>query len=282
MPKNSTIPTQQTMSSMRVFKTTGKHWSIPFKGTRDQLDYSVTKVGNTAHVTILSAVPLGNNGWMIGEGMLRHVEDDFLHIEKLFGVPLPAMNIVLAPLSPNSNGTGGAYHYGCGVVDLYCDVQFNPNNIWTSLALFVAEAVEVASATQNLGWDCGATNGEAISRVIAERIHPVVLDGYSTASSWLNSSRPNWIDQNENTDQDDVSNGCGVLFLNWLHDIKGFSFTQICQAAGATLAATYQTLSGKTTAWTDFTSDVDSRWPVGHPSGVMSDAPWVHINTIDS
>jgi hypothetical protein len=65
----------------------------------------------------------------------------------------------------------------------------------------IAEEVEVFSAVQNKGWNCGASNGEGLSRVLAESLYPGVLDDYSTAAAWLDTpDRPDWISNNNNTD----------------------------------------------------------------------------------
>lgn len=240
------------------------------------LDYPSTTAGSTKHVTVMYATSLGADGAYIANHCLLHVEDDYLHLKRLFGgIDAPNVNLILAPLSTTNDGSGGAYHYGCNGTDLYCDVQFMPNlNVWTSLALFVAEAVEVFEATQGLGWDCGASNGEGLSRVLAETIHPVVLDAYTTTAAWLDGQRQDWVTKTNPTDQDSQSNGCAVLFLTWMHTILGFTYTQISEAGSPTLAGTYQKLTGKNTAFADFTAAVNVRWPAGSPSGVTGDNPW--------
>jgi hypothetical protein len=82
------------------------------------------------------------------------------------------------------------------------------------------------------------------------------------------------VDVTNPTDQSADSNGCAVLFLNWLQAVKQFAWPQIAQAGAATLAGTYQKLSGKATAWTEFIAAVNARWPIGAPSGVTTDNPW--------
>jgi len=52
-------------------------------------------------------------------------------------------------------------------------VQLQPQvNANISSALAVAEAVEVFEAIQNRGWNCGASNGEGLSRVLAQVLYP--------------------------------------------------------------------------------------------------------------
>lgn len=238
-----------------------------------QPDYLVTQVGKTTHVKVFSAQSLGEKGVQLGQKMLPYVEKDFLHVGKLFGVELPAVNLFLSPLSEKNDGTGGGYHYGCGGTDLYIDVDFVPSiNIWTSLGLFVSELTELAEAVQGRGWDCEGSNGKGLSRVIANAIHPKVLDSYATAAFWLDSFRPNYVNFNSDDATDNIAIGCSVLFLNWLHN--QFTFTQICSAGANNLGNTFQGLTGRTTAWFEFTAAVNNKWPQGQPSGVKTDDPW--------
>ncbi|MDE2095685.1 MAG: hypothetical protein KGL39_00380 [Patescibacteria group bacterium] len=209
----------------------------------------------------------------VAKAVLDSADADFQRLQMLFGdaVVFPSVTVIVAPLSSTNDGTGGAYHQSCDATDLYCDADFtNPDR---TRALFIAELSEVGQATQNLGWDCGATNGEGLSRVHAEVLFPGVLDDFETASAWLDSSRPDWISQNENTDQDEISNGCAVLFLHWLHYL-GYGYDRITQAGGSSLASTYQTLTGHSAPWPNFVAAVNDRWPVGTPSGVTTDNPW--------
>lgn len=244
------------------------------RNTLQLFDYPMTGVGKSpGGVTVLLATSLAKDPGLVAAARtcLNAVDADVGALERLFGFKMPLSTLTIAPLSGLNDGTGGAYHYGCSGTVLYCDAD--GNNPLRTLALFVAELSEVGQAAARSGWACGATNGEGLSRVHAEAVHPSVLDDYSTAAAWLDGTRPNWVDHNEGTDQDDESNGCAVLFINWLH-WKGYSYMAITQSGGASLAATYQGLTGKTTAWQDFLADVNGVWPTGKPSGVATDNPW--------
>ncbi len=128
-------------------------------------------------------------------------------------------NIIIAP------GIGGAYHYGCGGVDLYCDGDTSsPPDVNHTRMLVVAEEVEVFSNSQGRGWDCGASTGEGLSRVLATQLYPAELDGFESASTWLNTSgRPDFVSVNDPTDGNYVSTGCSTLFLNFLRHQLNFS-----------------------------------------------------------
>jgi hypothetical protein len=186
------------------------------------------------------------------------------------------VNIILAALDPSGQGGGGAYHYGCSTVDLYCDVKTVPSlDIDYSRMLLVAELVEVFEATQGLGWDCGASNGEGLSRVLATALYPAELDGYATAAAWLDTpDRPDWVDQTESTDQDSVATGCSVLFLNYLNTQLRYAWDQIAQAGAPTLAQTYTNLTGNSDGWTPFRQHLDAAFPLGTPSGLTTDNPY--------
>ncbi len=239
-------------------------------------DYQVKSVGSTTNFNVYSATSLGAQGQQVGQAVLQRCEADAQTLSGYFNVPAQHCNIIIAPLSQNQDGSGGAYHHTCIDADLYCDVQFNPQ-VSTDMtnALVIAEEVEVFQAVQNRGWNCGASNGEGLSRVLAEALYPGVLDAYSTAAAWLDTgNRPDWISNNNATDTDDASNGCSVLFLNWLNTSLNFGWDKICQAAGATLADTYNQLTGKNTAYQDFRATVDNMFPLGTASGVTTDNPF--------
>jgi hypothetical protein len=68
--------------------------------------------------------------------------------------------------------------------------------------------------------------------------------------SWAAAGFPDWVSQTEGTDRNYVSTGCAVVYLYWMRFL-GFSTQQIVAAGGATLSASYQTLTGKTTAYAD-------------------------------
>jgi len=239
-------------------------------------DYSVKSVGSTANFNVYSATSLGAQGHQVGNAVLQKCEADAQTLSGYFNVPVQHCNIIVAPLSQNQDGSGGAYHHNCIDADLYCDVEFHPQvNTDITNALVIAEEVEVFEAVQNRGWNCGASNGEGLSRVLAEALYPGVLDAYSTAAAWLDTNdRPDWVSNNNATDTDSASNGCSVLFLNWLNGPLANGWDKICQAAGATLADTYQQLTGKNTAYQDFRAAIDQMFPVGQPSGVTVDNPF--------
>jgi hypothetical protein len=197
-------------------------------------------------------------------------EVEYAQLEAYFtGVAPASFNIIIAA------GIGGAYHYGCGATDLYCDAQTGPANVDHTRMLVVAEEVEVFSAQQGAGWDCGASNGEGLSRVLATLMYPAQLDGFNSGSTWLDTpDRPNFVDVNDPTDRSYVSTGCSVLFLNWLRYELKYGWQDIVASAAPTLAGTYNKLTGQTDGWVRFSTQLAARYPLGTPSGLVDDNPF--------
>jgi hypothetical protein len=140
--------------------------------------------------------------------------------------------------------------------------------------LVVAEADEVFMANQAAGWDCGASNGEGLSRVLAAELYPAQLDGFATASSWLNSNRPDFVTRNDPTDINFVSIGCSVLFINYLRSQLGHSLTSIVQAGGPTLQEVHRALTGSTDAFGPFAALLQRHFPAGTPVNLPNDNPF--------
>jgi hypothetical protein len=237
-------------------------------------DYPTTAVGATSdgRVTVYYDPSLGQPGLTQAQNLLASGSRIFAACASYFGITGSPVSVVIAPLSGNNDGSGGAYHYGCdfasgGVV--YVDAAFGNDALETGL--FVAELTECFMGAQAKGWDCGGSHGEALSRFLAElqSAGPTgALAEFATGPAWYQAGKPDWIDATEATDQDDVSIGCGVVYLYWMVS-RGFTAAQITQAGGATLADNYKSLTGKATAWSDFSAAVATL------PGVTTDNPWI-------
>lgn len=142
------------------------------------------------------------------------------------------------------------------------------------------EATEVFENDQNAGWNPGGSNGEALSRILAFDAYPKELspagtgETWESGANWLDSDRPNWVDNTEGTDLNFVSIGCGTLFINWLRYQLGFDLVQIVCAGGATLAETFNRLTGGTNGFDQFNNLLSLRYPPGIPSGLTTDNPF--------
>lgn len=247
---------------------------------RAGFDYPATPRGSTANFNVYyDDTTLGANGAAIADGILAACENDYNVISGYFGGIVPPglpFNIIIAALDSSGQGGGGAYHYGCGAVELYCDAKTAPSlDVDYTRMLVVAEEVEVFSNAQGSGWDCGASSGEGLSRVLATGIYPAELDGYTTAAAWLDTpNRPDYVDVNDPTDQNSVSTGCAVLFLNYLRYQLGYGWAQIVQAGAPTLGQTYTNLTGATDGLQRFQTLLARAYPIGTPSGLTNDNPF--------
>src|SRR5258708_26254841 len=227
-----------------------------------------TQRGSTANFDVYYDNSLGANGQTLADAVLANCEHDFAQLQAWFGgVAAGRFAVYIDP------GTFGAYHASCAATELHC-AAFSGTGGALENMLNVAEVDEVLMANQNAGWDCGASSGEGLSRVLATELYPAELNGFASASSWLNSNRPDFVTNNDPTDQNYVSIGCSTLFLNYLRYQLGFSLNQIVQAGGATLAQTYQSLTGRTDAFAPFSALLANRFPPGQPVNLPNDNPF--------
>jgi hypothetical protein len=165
-------------------------------------DYPTVLRGSTPHVNVYYDPALGSDGATIADGVLASCENEYAQLQAYFtGVAPASFNIILAA------GIGGAFHYGCGATDLNCDAQTGPPNIDHSRMLVVAEEVEVFSAQQGAGWNCGASNGEGLSRVLATLMYPAQLDGFTSAASASPRVTPSRTSRTQSSDRRGVRPG---------------------------------------------------------------------------
>jgi hypothetical protein len=225
--------------------------------------------GQTTHFVVSYDSAL-NNGIALADAVLANCEQDFATLSSLFGGITPTaaslpFQINLVP------GAGGASHPGCLSTVITC-LASNSDTAGIP-SLVVAEEAEVFMATQALGFDCAASNGEALSRVAAQVLYPKLRDRWSTGNSWLNSTRPDWVSNTEPTDQDFVSIGCGSLFLNYLAYQLNFSWRDIIAAAAPTLAGTAANL-GVANPFADFAALLAQYFPPNETWNLPDDDPF--------
>lgn len=221
-------------------------------------DYPATQVGVAGKVTVYYDQSLGTQGESLATQLLGRVVAPYDDVQTDFAVTGGSVNVVVAPLSGNNDGSGGAYHYGCDFTSggtIYVDATFastSSNPLDLEALLYVAELSECFMGTQGKGWNCGYSNGEALSRFYSEIETPpnTIPADFETAPSWAQAGYPDWIAKTEQTDQDYVSIGCGIVYIYWMRSL-GHTAAEITQAAGATFADNYETLTGKTTAYQD-------------------------------
>lgn len=239
-------------------------------------DFPVQLVGATpdGKVTLYYDPSLGQNGATLAQQVFSSAAQTYAQSQAFFNVPGQPVNVIIAAVNGATDGTGGAYHYGCDFVsggDLYCDAAFGNPQLTTGL--FVAELTECFMGAQNKGWNCGGSNGESLSRLLAELLSggpSGALAAFATGPAWDHAGRPDWLDATEPTDQDAVSTGCGMVYLYWMLS-KGFTAAQITQAGcpTGTLASNYSALTGSSTAWADSSTAVAAL-----QTRITSDDPW--------
>jgi hypothetical protein len=201
------------------------------------------------------------NGPALAQTVLDYCEYDLVRLGMLFGITLMPANL---PITVNLvPGTGGGDNNGVNVINLNCNATTDPQ---APPSVVVAEEAEIFMAAQGKGWIAGWSNGEALSRVCGQILYPNRAWLFSTGQSWLNAAgRPDWVDNVEHTDQDDVSTGCGTLFLNYLAYQLNYKWPDIIGAgapATNTLAET-ATILGVANAWLSFSNLITTHLPPG-------------------
>ena len=225
-------------------------------------DYPATQVGVVGNITVYYDSSLGAQGLALAQQLVNAVSGPYNDMQSFFGISGGSVSVVVAPLSGNNDGSGGAYHYGCDFTSggvLYLDATFantSVNPLDLEVGLYVAELSESFMGPQGGGWGCGFSNGEGLSRFCAEQETPAgTLSGFATGPAWAQAGFPDWVTKTEQTDRDSVSTGCAIIYLYWMCSL-GFTIPKIIQAGGSTLSANYQTLTGKSSAYQDLSAAV--------------------------
>jgi hypothetical protein len=228
--------------------------------------------GITPHFRVLYSINLGAKGAALAQAILAGCEADYAALQQIFG-----------GLTPNrlpfeiqiTDEAGGASHSSCLGTDVHVGGNSSDNIDFIRL-LLAAEVDEVFMANFGHGWDCGASTGEGLSRALANDLYKGAAPGVFVSSNrWLNSNpRPNFIDSTDPTDTNFISIGCAVLFLNWLRFQFNHSWAEIVAAGGATLAGTYRSLTGESTAWDDFNTFMNTNFPNGRQYRLTTDNPF--------
>jgi hypothetical protein len=227
-----------------------------------------TKAGSTASFDVYYDTSLGANGQNLAGAVLANCEADLFALRGWFGGGDPGrVSVYIDP------GSFGAYHATCTATEIHC-AAFGETDTDLVNMVTVAEADEVMMAVQNAGWNCGASAGEGLSRVLAAQRYPAELDRFASASSWLNSARPDWVSTTEGTDRDYVSIGCATLFINYLRYQLHVSLARIVQAGGTTLQAAYQHLTGSADAFGPFAALLQRHFPAGPHVDLPGDNPF--------
>jgi hypothetical protein len=224
---------------------------------------------STAHFKVFYDSTLGTGGITISDAILQVCEADFSTLQGYFGGITPSglpFNIHV------TTGSNGASHTTCEGTDISIGAQSGAG-IAFMRSLVIAEEDEVFEANFGHGWDCLASNGEGLSRVLANAMYPGAQPAnFVSAPVWLDTpGRPDFVNVTDPTDRNYVSIGCSVLFLNWLCYQLNFSWNQIVLAGAPTLGQTYTNLTSRTDGLAEFKALLQAHYPEGQQSGVTSD-----------
>ena len=202
------------------------------------LDFPAAVVGTSGKVTVSYDPALGAQELTLAQRFLAVCHRPHVDMEVFFSIAGGNVQVVIAALSGRTDGGAGAYHYGCDFTSggtLYLDATYSNatiNPLDLLVALFVAEVSECFMGAQGKGWGCGYSNGEGLSRFLAEEETPWgTLAGFQTAAAWVAAGYPDWVTHTELTDRNSVSTSCAILYVYWMRS-RGFSIPQIVQAAG--------------------------------------------------
>jgi len=232
----------------------------------------VTHVGSTAHFEVSYLTKLRSKGARFAEAILENCERDYEILSEAFGGLTPKHMPFAVQVTADDSG---ASHSSCMGTDIAVGAN-SGSKIDPMRSLMVAEADEVFMANFGHGWNCGASTGEGLSRVLANDMYPGgETAGFIASNDWLNlKSRPNWVTRTDPSDTHYRSIGCSVLFLNWLRFQHGHSWAKIIAAGGRTLSSTYLHLTGKRAGWEDFTAFMDAHFPRGRIYHLKTDNPF--------
>jgi hypothetical protein len=232
----------------------------------------MTHAGSTTHFDVSYLTRLRQQGANLAKAILQDCERDYTTLQQEFGGLTPQRLPFIVQITADNTG---ASHSSCMGTDVAIGGKSSANVDFIR-SLLVAEADEVFMANFGHGWDCGASNGEGLSRVLANDIYKgAEPQNFMSSDVWLSlNPRPNFVDQTEPTDTDYNSIGCSVLFLNWLRFQLNRTWADIIGAGSGTLAGTYKNLTGKSTAWVDFTVTINAHFPAGKKHKLGTDNPF--------
>jgi hypothetical protein len=271
MPRKGPIKRVQTTRTVHHRVTASRqHRAATLPGTfaRSQ----TTHAGNTDHFDVSYLTSLGRRGADLASAILQNCERDYDTLSRIFDGLTPEGLPFIVQITSDSTG---ASHSSCMGTDISVGGE-SAANVDFIRSLLVAEADEVFMVNFGHGWDCGASNGEGLSRVLANDIYKGVEPAdFISSNVWLNlDPRPNYVDRTEPTDTDYNSIGCSVLFLNWLRFQLNYGWDKIVASGKSTLAGTYENLTGKSSAWHDFETAINAKFPPGQEYNLDSDNPF--------
>lgn len=226
------------------------------------------------------------DGQIRAQAIAQSCESDITRLNTLFRIPydvggLNAAGLRVYVISPPSSGASNTGWHGIlapSSMDIKGD--FMPANPGQQTAttrdelarfLFVAELSEIYMDIAPGSWNRGWSDGEALSIILATELHPIGYYGGGSAprvNTWLQSDRQDFVSNTELTDKNELSYGCGILFINYLRHQLGYDLADIIAVRPTkfpifTLADRFAALSGKpaSQAYPEFMTFLDGFLP---------------------
>jgi hypothetical protein len=221
--------------------------------------------GEETHFTVHYDKAIGATAPAVAQAVLDICEADLKRLSQYmpfkmnedgdpFTAPHPKIDVQIVN-DPTGPAYGGADNSGFST-NRQSVIRINPfARANTPIAddyagfLFVAEMAEILMGFYR--WDTGSSQGEALSRVMAEELHPASTSNFVNVWLGFPRPRPDWITRNEpadgpfiHGDLDPIAYGCGIIFIYFLRYQLNHSYEQICGAEGSLLSDRYRTLTG--------------------------------------
>jgi len=230
--------------------------------------------GKTPNFIVSYDASLATSGVQAADSILQTCEGDFQTLRDVFSGTKPPGLPFQIRLTTES---GGAMHATCAATELFIGANSGggPLDLAFMRQLVIAEEDEVFMQAFGRGWNCGFSNGEGLSRVLANDMVPgAEPPDFLSSNTWLNRGRPNWVDHTEQDDTQYPSIGCSVLFLNWLRFQLKYTWQQIIAAGADTLAQVYSNLTGQKNGFVRFKTLMDQKFPPSQQAALATDNPF--------
>jgi hypothetical protein len=241
---------------------------------------ALVNVGSTTHYSVSYDDSLSQaDGLTRAQQLLGLCEQDYELMASWFpGLSLPyslpvAVNIVPGGYAGASWGPPISLRPG------------NGSSLTVVRYLLVAEVVEMFMLAQNKGWFASdgsneGSAGEGLSRFLStefliQRSLGWSMPGFDTARFWLNSTRPDFVNNIDQHDHaPDEKSGCATLFIYYLSYQLGYDLRRVIAAAAPTLAGVYRNLTGDSAdPFPAFKGMLDSAFPPGTTAVVPGPNP---------
>lgn len=228
---------------------------------------SAQRVGNTKHFFYEYDDALGVPAQTLALALMATCELDLFRLAEylpfqlggggdIFALRPVIVRVQDAPLPSDPNTKkgpprNGADNFGDPTKSTQSDlIRINPfdlsGNLLSPDAMrlrFCAEMDEQLMYAYN--WHPGDGQGEAVSRWLAYLFYPAVA--FVDVNDWLlQDPRPDWVNNLKPSDTDDISYGCGLIFLNYIVSQLQLSMPDFLQAGGNTMADRYHNLTKAT------------------------------------